>query len=359
MTAPAAIALAGLALLLGGCATSSAPVRFQLLESDPEAGAGSTWPAPPQVPRYRYLGTLTGEANYRRPADAVESTASRVLRWLVGLGSGTERLEQLGRPQGGTVDARGRILVTDLAVPGVFLFDPEAEAPEVWTEATPGQLFKSPIEVAHSPRGGYYVSDSALALVARLGPDGGPMEPITDPELRRPTGLALDPDTGYLYVADSEADDIKVYDRGGARVDLIGGPGTGPGQFNGPTFLDFQAGRLYVTDTLNARIQVLDRAGHPLDTIGRRGLYVGNFVRPKGVGVDEEGHVYATESYYDHLLVFGGEGRFLLGIGGSGGGAGRFMLPAGVWPDTRGRVFVADMMNARVVVLQYLGDAGE
>lgn len=356
MTRRVAALVAGLAVLLGACASPGPPARFQLIT--PES-SGQTWPAPPQVPRYRYLGSLTGEANYVRPAEAVESTASRVLRWLVGLGSGGQPVERLGRPQGGAVDAQGRILVTDLAQPGVFVFDPGAEAPEIWTEASPGQAFKSPIEVESSPMGGYYVSDSARVLVARLAPDGRPLAPITDAQLLRPTGLALDPDTGHLYVADSEADDIKVYDRSGQRVDLIGGPGTEPGRFNGPTFLDFKAGRLYVTDTLNARIQVLDRMGHPLRVIGQRGLYVGNFVRPKGVGVDEEGHVYATESYYDHLLVFGGEGEFLLGIGGSGGGAGRFMLPAGVWPDARGRVFVADMMNARVVVLQYLGDAGE
>ncbi len=348
--------VAGLAALLGACASSGPPPRFQLVT--PES-TGQTWPAPPQVPRYRYLGSLTGEANYVRPAGAVESTGSKVLRWLVGLSGGSQPVERLGRPQGGTVDGQGRILVTDLAQPGVFVFDPGAEAPEIWTEATPGQAFKSPIEVESSPMGGYYVSDSARVLVARLAPDGQPLEPITDAQLLRPTGLALDPDTGRLYVADSEADDIKVYDSSGQRVDLIGGPGVAPGLFNGPTFLDFRAGELYVTDTLNARIQVLDRMGHPLRLIGQRGLYVGNFVRPKGVGVDEEGHVYATESYYDHLLVFGGEGQFLLGIGGSGGGAGRFMLPAGVWPDARGRVFVADMMNARVVVLQYLGDAGE
>ena len=336
-------------LAMAGCATP--PVEFGI----EDRGVDLVWPGAPQVPRYRYLGEITGEGNYREAEGVEPGAAVKVLRWLVGLFPGSEPIVRLQRPQGGTVDRQGRILVTDVGSPGVFVFDPSAERLAVWREAAPGQNFAAPIGIAHTPMGGFYVADSALGFVARLTAEGEPGDPLGAAVLQRPTGIALDPLTGDLYVADTEADDIKRFDRRGELVSVIGGPGQTPGLFNAPTFLVFRDGELFVTDTLNARVQVLDRDGQPRRIIGSRGLYVGNFVRPKGVAVDEEGLVYTTEAYYDYLLVFEERGQFLMGIGGSGRQPGRFLLPAGVWTDGRGRLFVSDMMNARVVVLQFLG----
>jgi DNA-binding beta-propeller fold protein YncE len=106
---------------------------------------------------------------------------------------------------------------------------------------------------------------------------------------------------------------------------------------------------------MNSRVQVFTTDAEVKLKVGGRGLYIGNFVRPKGVAVDDEGNLYVIESLYDHLLVYDPNGRFLLSIGGTGQGVGQFYLPAGVWVDNKNRVFVADMFNGRVVVLQFLG----
>jgi DNA-binding beta-propeller fold protein YncE len=201
-----------------------------------------------------------------------------------------------------------------------------------------------------------FVADADLGVVARLDARGEPLGVIGRGRLQRPTGLARDPSNGDLYVADTYAHDIKVFDPQGRLLRVLGRRGEGEGEFNFPTHMAFANGSLYVTDTLNSRVQVYDAAaGRWSRRLGSRGLVLGDLVRPKGVSVDSEGNVYVVESYYDSLLVFSPRGEFLLPIGGVGTATGRFYLPAGVWVDGRNRVHVADMFNGRVVLFQFLG----
>jgi len=54
-------------------------------------------------------------------------------------------------------------------------------------------------------------------------------------------------------------------------VRTIGGPGTGPGQFDKPMGLVVQGGRIYVVEQGNRRVQVLDTAGNFIREFGARG----------------------------------------------------------------------------------------
>ena len=203
-----------------------------------------------------------------------------------------------------------------------------------------------------------WVADAELGYVVELDGEGNPIATIGRGILKRPTGLAYDAATRVLYVADTQAHEVKVFSADGRLAASIGRRGEGEGEFNFPTHLHFAKGELYVSDTMNSRVQVFTGGRHRL-TVGSRGLYVGNLVRPKGVTVDSEGNIYVVESYFDHLLVYDRLGNFLLPIGGLGRDIGQFYLPAGVWTDDRDRVFVADMFNGRVVVLQFLGGGAE
>jgi len=139
---------------------------------------------------------------------------------------------------------------------------------------------------------------------------------VEDGRLRRPAGVCVD-GRGRLLVADSQAHRIVLFDDQGRWLGQWGDArGSEPGRFNGPTHLACAEDRVAVTDTLN----------------------------------------YVVESLFDHLLVYDREGRALLPIGGSGASPGRFQLPAGAWSDGEDRIFIADMFNARVVVLRYLGE---
>jgi DNA-binding beta-propeller fold protein YncE len=347
---------AAAALTLSACAGSNERAVLHLGIEDAPEGKNLLWPAPPEVPRYQYAGELIGESNFRTPGADSRKGAVGLLRWLVGLDASTATPVVLQRPQAGVIDAQGRIFVTDASRQAVYVFDEAAGEVQVWDRAVGLSSFVSPVGVALGPDGDLYVADAELAQVIRLDRSGNPRGRIGTGLLKRPTGLARDPERGVLYVADTRAHDIKLFADDGRLLGTLGHEGSGNGEFNAPTHLAFTDGRLYVTDSLNNRIQVFQRdSPAPVRTIGQRGLYVGNLVRPKGVAADSEGNVYVVEGYYDFLLVFNSEGEFLMPIGGTGQATGAFFLPAGVWVDANNRVFVADMFNGRVVVFQFLG----
>jgi DNA-binding beta-propeller fold protein YncE len=342
-----------LALGLGACAAPQpATLHFGMLDA-PE-GRHIVFPPAPEVPRYLYAGELTGESNFRS-SDTARSALRRVLDLITGLDSADAPRLELQRPVAGMVDVKGRIYVTDMSRQAVLVFDEAAGELKAWDRAHGVTPFAAPVGIAAARGGDVLVVDADLALVARLDEHGDPKALIGKGVLLRPTGIAADPVSGLVYVADTQAHDIKIFTEEGELVRTLGRRGQGPGEFNYPTHLAFAHGELYVTDTMNSRVQVFGRDDAFRRQFGGAGLYVGNLVRPKGVAVDSEGNAYVVEGYYDHLLVFNDKGQFLLPIGGTGTSVGRFYLPNGVWVDGHNRIFVADMFNGRVAVFQFLG----
>jgi DNA-binding beta-propeller fold protein YncE len=340
--------------LITGCSETKYLLKYE------QPSAEKTWPLPPEVPRYRYVGQLTGEDNLEaiKEGGAGEAIADFFMV-LVGLDRDSRRLKTLQSPKTGVVDKSGRILVTDAGHQAIFVFDEKLGKLDIWREAHEDYNFVSPVGVAIAKNGNVLVSDAELKRVIRLdAKTGKPKGDFGFEDLERPTGLAVDPVSGRMFVADTNGHNIKVYDETGKLAQIIGQQGKGPGEFNAPTDLAFIDGKLYVTDTFNARVQVLDSKGEFVRSIGKRGRYLGDLVRPKGVTADSEGNVYIVESFHDYLLIYNQNARFLLPIGGTGTGIGKFYLPAGVWSDHRDRIYVADMFNGRVAIFQYLQGKG-
>jgi DNA-binding beta-propeller fold protein YncE len=340
-------------LFVSGCAETRYALRYET------SGEEKVWPSAPDIPRYRYVGQLTGEENLKALDDSGAGTAVKnFFKALIGLGSDSEQVRSLLRPQSGVIDPGGRILVTDAGRQGIFVFDEKKGDLQVWVEANEEYNFISPVGIGIASNGDVLVADAELHRVIRLDSLGKPKSEFGFEELERPTGLAIDPGTGRVYVADTGEHNIKVFTDAGKLVQIIGQVGVKPGEFNAPTHIAFVNGQLYVTDTFNARVQVFDAQGKFLRVYGERGLYMGNLVRPKGVTADSEGNVYIIESFHDYLLVYDKDTRFLLPIGGTGSEIGQFYLPAGVWADNHDRIYVADMYNGRVVIFQYLQGKG-
>ena len=337
---------------LGQAACTAGPAtRTPVLDVSPEA---LRWPAPPERARYALVGLLTGERDFLDPDQPARSNLDVAMRWIAGLAFGEPEYRELRRPVAGVTDENGSIYVTDMAHKAVVAFNFKENQLQFWKWAAFGTGFVAPVGIVADEAGGFLVTDAELAVVVRLDSEGQPRGQFGQGLLTRPTGIARDPVTGTIYVADTAAHDIKVFDAQGGLMETLGGPGVDAGRFNGPSHLLFHDGALIVADTLNFRVQLLNRGGGMRQSIGRLGLYVGDLTRPKGVAVGGEGRIYVVESYYDHLLVFDPSGRLLLPIGGTGAENGKFYLPAGVWTDSFGRVYVADMFNGRIVVLMEL-----
>ncbi|MEW5788531.1 MAG: 6-bladed beta-propeller [Pseudomonadota bacterium] len=333
----AGLALAG---FLAGCG-GSAGVR-------PEAPP-LVWPAPPEPPRVAWVSAFS------RPADlGIERSFLQRLRDFI-FGEDETRMV---RPMA-VVEAGGTLFVADPGIKGVHRFD--RSKADYQLIGGPGEsALPSPVGLARGARGEIYVADSRLARVLVIEPGAREARALDlEGELLQPTGLAYDLSGQRLFVVDTRAHRINVYDVQGRRTAVIGERGSGPGQFNYPTMISLAGpDRIYVTDSLNYRVQILDGNGRFAGQFGRLGDGTGDAARQKGIATDRDGHVYIVDSLFHTVQVFDPGGRYLLSLGSQGQDRGEFWLPTGITIGGDDLIYVADAYNRRVQILRYLGERG-
>jgi len=336
-----------LVLCLTGCVSTRGP-RGGAAGEDPYAEY--VWPPPPDEPRIRLTGVLRGRED-------VEAE-SRLGRKLLGA-SPQGPYDRLLKPFAVAFDPEGRILVTDSGTGALIRFDRKGGRLDVF--GTRGAVrLKLPLGLDVSPEGAIFVADAGLRKVVEFDQEGT-VEGLfgREGELTNPTDAALSPDGQRLYVADSKAHRIVVFDReGGSIVDTIGEPGDGEGQFAFPTSIDFGPdGDLFVVDQINSRVQMLTADGDYLDQFGGLGVGFGNFVRPKDISVDPQGLVYVTDNAYNNVQLFDSDFTLLTFVGEGGTGPGRFHGASGI--AVQGDEFaVVEQLGRRVQTFEYIRARG-
>lgn len=137
----------------------------------------------------------------------------------------------------------------------------------------------------------------------------------------------------------------------GARlrvVEIIGGPGEQPGQFQRPAGLCVDPfGNLYVADSYNHRIQKITPAGRVSD-LGRKGQRPGEFLLPQDVAVDPARMIYVLDAGNHRVQRFAPDGAFLSAFGQRGTQVASFLNLLSLAVDRYHNVYVADTGNGRV-----------
>jgi len=257
--------------------------------------------------------------------------------------------QRLVRPY--SVDVDGQlIVVSDPGMNAIHIYDLNKSRYRRISTFDDRQL-QTPVGVAIAAEN-IIVADSSLGNVLVFNHEGQLIREIKG--LQRPTGLAWHEESGLLYVADTLAHEIVVFDQDGERAFSFGNRGTGPGQLNYPTHLNLDGSKLWINDSMNFRIQAFGLDGEHLVMFGEHGDGSGFLSQPKGVGVDSDGHVYVAGATIDRVQIFSHDGRFLLSFGQPGNSPGSFTMPAGIAIDND-LIYVADSYNSRVQVFRYLG----
>ncbi len=304
------------------------------------------WPSPPDEPRVRLTDVLKGRMD-------VEAS-SRFARALLGAGP-QNAFDWLKRPFAVLFDHQGRVIVSDSALGALFRFDRGGKRLDVFG-TTGGFRLKNPMGLALSSDGVIFVADIGLKSVVSFDAEGQVKKAYgKEGELVNPTDVAVSPDGSKIYVADSKAHKIVVFDRNsGAIVTSFGGRGEKEGEFSFPTSLAFSAnGELIVVDQLNARVQVFTTSGEYLTQFGARGVAFGNFVRPKDVAVSEDGLIYVTDAAFSNVQIFNAELQLLTFVGESGTQPGQFRNAGGV-ATFKDEFAVVDQLGARVEIFRHL-----
>jgi DNA-binding beta-propeller fold protein YncE len=191
-------------------------------------------------------------------------------------------------------------------------------------------LHKGTLYVADTGAGGLAIFDLALQrfrFMAGTGPG----------RMKRPINIRIDSD-GTRYVTDTGRDQVLVYDREDRFLRAFGIEG----QFR-PVDLAIAADRLYVADIAHHQIQVLDKAtGTLLFKFGKPGSGDGELFHPTNIALGPDGDIYVVETSNFRVQRFTAAGKPVRTYGAVGSTVGSFARPKGIAMDRAGRLLVGD-----------------
>lgn len=281
---------------------------------------------------------------------------------LIDIVAGEPEFHSLVRPYSVVEDQRGRLIVADPGAFGIHVFDFAQGKYKFLSRREAKEPLTSPQCVAVDKHDNIYATDSSEGKIFVFSAAGRFLRTLGSLRggegiFKRPTGIAVDSEAGRIFVTDTWRNKIYVLDMQGKVLQTIGKTGRGNGEFNYPTELRLMGDDLAVVDAMNFRVQVLSRAGAFRYAIGQVGDGPGSMFRPKGIGVDSEGHIYVADGFYRLVQVFDDQGRLLYYFGQKGTAPEALQMPAGLFVDSSDRIFVADSYRRRVQVFHYFGPA--
>lgn len=326
------------------------------------------WPSPPNIGRIHWVDYFAGAKIDYTPTQNLKPKASWMDR-LAGGQSDAEKVNlktfpfQMIGPYGIAIDSKGFVYVADQRVGAVFVYD---------LETRDCQLIRNGIEAHFGWINGLaiddddrlFVSDGKMRRVTILNAKHEVENQIKD-GLIDPVGLAIDTTNRFLYVVDTQQDQVIVYDADSLKLLRKIGTGgknhflTTPGDFGAPQGVAVDGeGNVYVTDTMNNRVEIFDADGNFISTFGKAGDGPGFFARPKGIAVDSDGHIWVADQMQDRLQVFNRDGQLLTYVGtGHGELPGQFKSLQGVAIDKHNHVFTTEQEPGRLQVFRYVTDA--
>ena len=363
----------GLALPLPGAAkkkktapSPAADVGPRKFPFDPKT---LVWPGPPNIARIHWVNYFAGaKIDYTTDTTNAKPKAS----WMDRLAGGQSQEEkatnknfpfQLIGPYGIAVDSKGLVYVADQRVGAVFIFNTDSRETQLLRNGYDAHFgWINGLAIDDDDR--LFVSDGKMHRVLIFNPKHEVEGQITE-GLVDPVGLAIDTTNRFLYVVDTQQDQVIVYDADTLKLLRRIGTGgknhflTSPGDFGAPQCVAVDKdGDVYVTDTLNNRVEIFDAEGNFISQFGKAGDGPGYFARPKGIAVDGDGHIWVADSMQDRLQVFNKEGRLLTYIGQEHSELpGQFKALVGVAVDKDNRVFTTEQEPGRLQVFRYVTDA--
>jgi DNA-binding beta-propeller fold protein YncE len=193
-------------------------------------------------------------------------------------------------------------------------------------------------------------------------------------QFSQPLAVAVDINTDEVYVADSGNHRIQKFSKTGTFKRGIGhgtawtGAAPSPTQsnlnrwFNAPAgvAVDPDSGDIYVADSNNNRIQKFSGDGVFLTKWGSQGSANGQFSVPIGITVDADGDVYVSDQFNHRIQKFEPTGKFITKWGSFGSGTdpldGLLNSPGGVGVNSAGNfLYVADASNHRIQRFERFG----
>jgi DNA-binding beta-propeller fold protein YncE len=230
----------------------------------------------------------------------------------------------------------------------------------------PAEALIKPYGVAVGPGGQVYVTDTAARRVFVFDAAAKTVTFVGEEgvgKLTKPIGVAVDGD-GKVFVADATLNRVFGYMPDGSVAIAIGHEG----ELENPSGMavDRTNKLLYVADSKKHKVLCYSTVdGAAVREIGKRGMDNGEFNFPTNLFVDREGRLYVADTLNFRVQIFDSGGKFVRAFGSQGDTAGKLNRPKGVAVDSEGHVYVADtsfnnfqIFDAEANLLLFVGTSG-
>lgn len=195
---------------------------------------------------------------------------------------------------------------------------------------------------------------------------------VTTPLAWEPHGVDVDEDTGRVYVTD-ETDRVHILSSANVLVATFGSSGSGAGQLLNPRGIAYNptTGKIYVADAGNDRINRYNGIGTFELSWGSTGDSDLELDTPVGIDIDDSGAVYVVDSGNHRIVKFDADGTFLAKFGSvtprktwlqvtthgttGAGTSPNFNEPRQIARDSGDNIYIADTVNNRLVKLDGTG----
>jgi len=277
-------------------------------------------------------------------------------RFLFSIGEKGDRPGQFNHPLAVASDAPGNIYVADTGNNRLQKFDNSGKLLSFiggfgWDK----EQFQSPVDIFVYNSLDIYLADFENSRIERYDKDlnwitsyysNDNWESKFQFEFPRSVFMSLH---GDFFIVDSQNNRITKLNASFEPELTFGDFDWGQGVLDEPSHIYVTNDDIiYVSDSAAGKIRVYDYYGNFLNNIGK-----GVLRSPKGLCVTTEGHIFIADSELNQVVVFDKEGRVLLHLGSSGDKFGAFMEPYDV-DVNRDRLYVADASNHRIQVFELL-----
>jgi hypothetical protein len=258
------------------------------------------------------------------------------------------------------IDYTGNYYISDARVGSVFIYD------------TSRRLFgelknlDKPLGVAIDSQGYLLVGNSGRHNIEVYDPANGDLlATFGEGLVQMPTAITIGPNDD-IYVTDSKAHKVWVFESSYVHVRTIGMPGKGEGQLKFPTDTEIITREedgtfiqeVYIADQRNHRIQVFSLDGTYSRAIGpslalssyciNYGWYCpkniqGTFNRLKALDTDADGRLHVLDMFEAKVIIIDPVSGALIGSYGAWGeGIGLLRVPLDILTTDWGEAFVTD-----------------
>ena len=258
---------------------------------------------------------------------------------------------EMGSPGRLSAGPEGRLYVADGSGNHVLIYD--------GTWGYVGEISYDGVSaVATAPDGTLYIGSNKDKSVG-VYRGGSITGYIGKDELASVEDIAVDPSTGDIYVVDSKANLVRVYDQWGNTKGALSG-------LHLPIAVAVEGGEVFVLDapevsdpsnpgsmTTGARVSVFDISGNLLRSFEDWEGNGGHLFRPQDIEVDGLGNIYIPDGYFMKVFVYDSAGNYTGEISSQ---TEQMLIPRSVTlsPDDK-RLYVSSNMTRSILVFSLDG----